>query len=63
MKLTRLGKVLFTLLVLIISIVVYCNTGKFGMLAQDSLFYQYLTLLSWAWLTIGQCLILAKIWE
>lgn len=63
MKLTRLGKVLFTTLVLIISIVVYLNTGKIGFLAQNSLFYQYLTLLSWAWLTIGQCLILAKIWE
>lgn len=63
MKLTKLGKVIVTLIVMVFSAFIYSKTGVFGELAQDNLFFQILTLISWAWLILGQFLIYCLLWE
>lgn len=63
MKLTKLGKVIVTLIVMIVSCVVYSKTGVLGELAQDNNTYAVLTMVAWAWLVFGQFSIYCILWE
>lgn len=62
-RLKKWVKVLLTILILIISAVIYFKTGYFGELAQDSIFYQVVCLMAWFWLIMGQIMVYVMIWE
>jgi hypothetical protein len=61
MRLTKLGKIVFTILLVIISIIVYTNLGKIGEITSRNL-QELLAILGWGWLFI-QPFILSYIWE
>ena len=61
MRLTKLGKIVFTILLIIISIIVYISLGKVGEIASRNL-QELLAILGWGWLFI-QPFILSYIWE
>ena len=63
MKLTKLGRIIVTLIVMVFSAFVYSKTGVLGELAQDSSIFEVLTLIAWAWLILGQFLIYCLLWE
>lgn len=56
-------KILSTLIILILSSLIYIITGKLGVLAQNNTYYEIICLLAWLWLIVGQIIILIKIWE
>lgn len=62
-KLKNKGKVVLTIILLIISVIIYLNVGKLGDLAQTHLGYQLICLGAWFWLIVGQMVALACIWE
>ena len=61
MRLTKLGKIVFTILLIIISIIVYISLGKVGEIASRNL-KELLAIIGWGWLFI-QPFILSYIWE
>ena len=61
MRLTKLGKMVFTILLIIISIIVYTNLGRIGEITSRNL-QELLAILGWGWLFI-QPFILSYIWE
>ena len=61
MRLTKLGKIVFTILLVIISIIVYTNLGRIGEITSRNL-QELLAILGWGWLFI-QPFILSYIWE
>lgn len=61
MRLTKLGKIVFTILLVIISIIVYTNLGRIGEITSRNL-QEFLAILGWGWLFI-QPFILSYIWE
>lgn len=62
-KLTKAGKVIFTSIVLIISVVVYHLMGVLGSLATEGIIYQLILIFGWGWLFIGQLAVISVIWE
>ena len=61
MRLTKLGKIVFTILLVIISIIIYTNLGRIGEITSRNL-QELLAILGWGWLFI-QPFILSYIWE
>ena len=61
MRLTKLGKIVFTILLVIISIIIYTNLGRIGEVSSRNL-QELLATLGWGWLFI-QPFILSYIWE
>lgn len=61
MKLTKLGKLVFTILLVVISIIVYISLGKVGEISSNNL-QELLAILGWLWLFI-QPFTLSAIWE
>ena len=61
MRLTKLGKTVFTILLIVVSIVVYVELGRIGEVSSRSL-QELLAILGWGWLFI-QPFILSYIWE
>lgn len=61
MRLTKLGKIVFTILLVIISIIIYTNLGRIGEVSSRNL-QEFLAILGWGWLFI-QPFILSYIWE
>ena len=61
MRLTKLGKIVFTILLVIISIIIYTNLGRIGEVSSRNL-QELLAILGWGWLFI-QPFILSYIWE
>lgn len=61
MRLTKLGKKVFTILLIVVSIVVYISLGKVGEVSSRNL-QELLAILGWGWLFI-QPFILSYIWE
>lgn len=55
-------KIALTFELVIVSISIYVLTGYFGELAQESLFYRIMCVLSWVWLIFGQIGALYTIW-
>ena len=61
MKLTKLGKKVFTILLVVISIIVYISLGKVGEVSSRNL-KELLAIIGWGWLFI-QPFILSVIWD
>lgn len=61
MRLTKLGKVVFTVLLIVINMVVYAKLGRIGEVSSRNL-QELLAILGWGWLFI-QPFILSYIWE
>ena len=61
MRLTKLGKIVFTILLVVVSIIIYVNLGRIGEVSSRNL-QELLAILGWGWLFI-QPFILSYIWE
>lgn len=61
-KLNKRGKILFTSLTIMLSVVIYVLMVVLGEKAQDSIFYQVVALCGWGWLIIGQIMAYCMIW-
>ncbi len=59
-KLTNLGKIIFTFIILIISLVIYLFIKRYGFYANNN---QFLFIAGWTWLVFGQFIIYYFIWE
>jgi hypothetical protein len=57
------GKVVLTLIILLISTFVYTKVGILGDLAQSHKGYLIVCIGAWFWLLVGQLLALSVIWE
>ena len=62
-RITKFGKVVFTITTLGISILVYSKLDTLGMLGRTNDIYLGLCLAGWFWIIYGQLLVLEKIWE
>ena len=62
-KITKLGKIVFTIITLLISLLVYSKLDTLGMLGRTNDIYLGLCLAGWFWIVCGQLLVLEKIWE
>lgn len=62
-KLTKLGKIVFTIITLLISLLVYSKLDTLGMLGRTNNIYLGLCLAGWFWIIYGQLLVLERIWK
>lgn len=63
MKLRKWVKVVLTMLLLILSLVIYIKLDYWGFLARSSNFYVAVSIISWFWLIVGQMVIYSIIWR
>ena len=63
MKLRKWVKVVLTMLLLILSLVIYIKLDYWGFLARSSNFYALVSIIGWFWLIVGQMVIYARIWR
>lgn len=63
LKLKGWVKVVLTIIVLIISAVIYSKVGTLGELAQTHKGYQFICIGAWFWLLTGQVLALTFVWN
>lgn len=61
MRLTKLGKLVFTILLVVISIIVYMSLSKVGEISSRNL-KELLAIIGWGWLFI-QPFALSVIWD
>ena len=61
MRLTKLGKIVFTILLVVISIIVYISLGKVREISSRNL-KELLAIIGWGWLII-QPFALSVIWD
>lgn len=62
LKLRKGAKVVLTIVLVVLSIVVYSNLGAWGEMAQTNRFYEMITMLGWGWM-IAQVFAYNSIWE
>lgn len=62
MRLTKIGKITFTLIAILISGVVYKFMAEFGAKVQDNIIYLAPLLIGWFWLLFGQIGVYLMIW-
>ena len=62
-KLRKWVKVVITIILIVVSIVLYSYTGVLGELAQNYKIYQLLCIGTWSWLLVGQMLTYSYIWS
>ena len=62
MRLTKLGKIVFTILLVVVSIIIYVNLGRIGEITSARNWQEFLGILGWCWL-FTQPFILSIIWE
>ena len=63
MKLRKWVKVVLTILLLILSLVIYIKLDYWGFLARSSNFYVAVSIIGWFWLIVGQMVIYSRIWR
>lgn len=63
MKLRKWVKVVLTMLLLILSLIIYMKIDYWGFLARSSNFYVAVSIISWFWLIIGQIAVYSRIWR
>ena len=63
MKLTLMGKIVFTIVTIILSIIVVHIACYIGNTGSESNAILVVGVLSWFWLLFGQFVILAHIWK
>ena len=62
-RLNKKGKILFTIITILISTIIYILMAKLGQFAKDSIFILIITICGWSWLIIGQMSVFAMLWE
>ena len=62
-KLRKWVKVVLTILLLILSLVIYIKLDYWGFLARSSNFYVAVSIIGWFWLIVGQMVIYSRIWR
>lgn len=62
-RLKRWVKIVLTILLLILSLIIYIKLDYWGFLARSSNFYVVVSIISWFWLIIGQMAVYARIWR
>lgn len=63
MKLRKWVKVVLTMLLLILSLIIYMKLDYWGFLARSSNFYVLVSIIGWFWLIVGQMVIYSRIWR
>lgn len=63
MKLRKWVKIVLTILILMLSLVVYIKLDYWGFLARSSNFYMLVSIIGWFWLIVGQMVVYARIWR
>lgn len=61
-RLKRWVKVILTIIVIAISTFIYSRTITLGKLASTNNYYEIITIFCWAWLIIGQFIVITSIW-
>lgn len=61
-RLNKRGKILFTIITILISAVIYILTAKLGGFAKDSIFILIFTVFGWSWLILGQMSVFYMLW-
>lgn len=62
-KMTKWGKVVFTLILMLVEVVVYHILGILGSYVNMTISVNWLLLFGWFWILVGQPLIIYMIWE
>lgn len=62
-KLKKWVKVILTMLIVILSLIIYSKVGELGILAQNNDFYLLVCAMCWVWLMAGQFTTYNLIWE
>lgn len=62
-RLKRWVKIVLTILLLILSFIIYIKLDYWGFLARSSDFYMWASIISWFWLIVGQMVIYSRIWR
>lgn len=62
-KLNLKGKVVFTSLTIMLSVVIYVLMANLGELASEGGIYQLIFICGWVWLLFGQIGVYMVIWE
>lgn len=62
-RLKRWVKIVLTILLLILSFIIYIKLDYWGFLARSSNFYMLVSIIGWFWLTVGQMTVYARIWR
>lgn len=62
LKLRKWVKVVLTIMLIVLSNVIYINLGNWGEMAQTNKFYEMITCLGWAWM-MAQVFVYSAIWE
>lgn len=62
MRLNLKGKVVFTSLTIMLSVVIYVLMAKLGELASNNDIYQLVFICGWLWLLFGQIGVYVMIW-
>ena len=62
-KLRKWVKITLTIILIALSVIIYSNVNSWGALALSSEFYKLISIISWAWLTVGQVIDYTNIWN
>lgn len=62
-KLRKWVKAVLTMLLLILSLIIYIKLDYWGFLARSSHFYELVSIIGWFWLIVGQMVIYSRIWR
>ena len=62
LKLRKGAKVVLTMVLIVLSIVIYSNLETWGKAAQTNKFYEMITILGWFWM-LAQVFVYGAIWE
>lgn len=62
-RLTKVSRIIITLMVILLSIFIHHLMGDFGVKLQSNINYLPLVVLGWIWLLLGQFGVFYKVWE
>jgi hypothetical protein len=62
-KLTKNGKIVFTITTIIFSVIAYILAGIFGQYVIGNTICLFITLICWGWLFLGQIITYYIIWQ
>lgn len=62
-RLKRWVKIVLTILLLILSFIIYIKLDYWGFLARSSNFYELASIIGWFWLIVGQMAVYTRIWR
>lgn len=62
-KLRKWVKFVLTIILLMLSAIIYLKLDYWGFLARSSKFYELTSIISWFWLIVGQMVVYTRIWR